>query len=461
MGAGTDVLGGGMNESGIGELLVRLRNARGSVTQAKVAAEFNEVEGSAVPTMTGKEIGRYEREVRLPSERTRSILARVFGVDPALLDQAHASSRRRKAEECGKTARSAPTAAMAAAGRAAVPPSACVLAADAARSARFARFIASTNSNETTVEQLDADIARLARHFVSRPLKELYAEIRELRDETFDLLRGRQRPQQTSDLLVAASRLCGLSAHVCLDAGDYDSAGSHARAAWSCAEAAGHHEMQAWVRSVESLIAFWNGNPQRAADLAKHGQRYVAHGSVGVRLASLEARALAVAGDAQGAVAALMTAEKVRDAMKGPDMMPGVFGFPTAKQFTYAGTMHLAIGGPKHVRQAIDCAETAVNLYHAAAPDDRSTFDLLAANLDLARGRMLAGETEAAEVLLGAVLDSGPGQLSASILNRLGALADELGAAQYRGSPQIAHLRARIVHAAVPAAASAATPRSR
>ncbi|MEX2969533.1 XRE family transcriptional regulator [Streptomyces sp. C184] len=445
-----------MNESGIGELLVRLRNARGSVTQAKIAAEFNEVEGSSVPTMTGKEIGRYEREVRLPSERSRGLLARVFGVDPALLDQAHAVSRRRKAEKRGKAAPSAPTAAMVKAGRAAVPPSACALAADAAQSARFARFIASTNSNETTVEQLDADVARLARHFVSRPLKELYAEIRELRDETFELLRGRQRPQQTTDLLVAASRLCGLSAHVCLDAGDYDSAGSHARSAWSCAEAAGHPEMQAWVRSIESLIAFWNGNPQRAAKLAQHGQSYSARGSVGVRLASLEARALAVAGDAQGAVAALVTAEHARDAMPGPDVMPGVFSFPTAKQLTYAGTTHLAIGGPSHVQQAIDCAETAVGLYRVAAADDRSTFDLLAANLDLARGHMLAGETDAAEVLLGVVLDFGPAQLSASILNRLGAVAGELGAAQYRGSPRIAHLRERILSATKPAALPAA-----
>ena len=57
-----------MDELGIGELLVRLRNARGSVTQAKIAAEYNQVEDSSVPTMTGKEIGRYEREARLPSE---------------------------------------------------------------------------------------------------------------------------------------------------------------------------------------------------------------------------------------------------------------------------------------------------------------------------------------------------------------------------------------------------------
>ena len=115
-----------------------------------------------------------------------------------------------------------------------------------ARSARFARFIASTNSNETTVEQLDADIARLARHFVSRPLKELYAEIRELRDETFDLLRGRQRPQQTSDLLVAAnSSVCRPAS--ALDAGDYDSAGTRRALPGPARRLPGTTRCRAWV----------------------------------------------------------------------------------------------------------------------------------------------------------------------------------------------------------------------
>ncbi|MFE7313904.1 XRE family transcriptional regulator [Streptomyces sp. NPDC057555] len=420
-----------------------------------MAAEFNAVEGSAVPRLTGKEIGRYEREQRLPNSRTRGILAQVFGVDRAVLDRAHAVSRRSQRGERLPVAAAEGSAVVTERGKPS-SPSSPALAADAVDSAKFARFLASRNATATTVEQLDADAVRLARNFISRPWEELYGEIRDLRNETFDLLRGRQRPRQTSDLLVTASKLCGLSAHVCLDMGDYESAATHARTAWSCAEAVGHNEMRAWVKSVESLIAFWDGNPQRAAELAQQGRNHASCGSVGVRLASLEARALAVAGNAYEASVALAAAERARGAMRARDEMPGIFGFPAAKQLTYAGTTHLAIGGARNVRRAIECAESAVGLYREAAADDRSTFDLLAAHLDLVRGHMLAGDLDSAETVLVAVLDSGPEQLSASILNRLDTLSRELGAAQYRGSKRIAHLRERIMNAAPPAASPAA-----
>ncbi|MFI6683506.1 XRE family transcriptional regulator [Streptomyces sp. NPDC050485] len=302
------------------------------------------------------------------------------------------------------------------------------------------------------VEQLDSDVARLARQFVSHPLSELFAEIRGLRDETFELLRGRQFPRQTTDLYIMAGRLCGLSAHVCLDVGDYASAKTHARTVWACAEAAENNELRAWVRSVESLIAFWNGRPRQAAQLAKAGQEFSSPGSIGVRLASLEARALAVSGDAAGAASALETADRARERAGGGDEDPGIFNFPMAKQYAYAGTTHLAIGGRSSVLTAIDCAQAAVDLYRRAADDDQSTGDLFAAHLDIARGHMLNGDLDGTESLVGFVLDSPPGKLSASILTRLDALGRELGAPQYRGAVQVTRLRERIKYAATPAA---------
>ncbi|MZE77299.1 helix-turn-helix domain-containing protein [Streptomyces xinghaiensis] len=434
-----------MGELGIGALLARLRQDLGK-SQQGIANRYNEVEGRGA--LTGKEIGRYEREVRIPSEHARRYLAEVFGVDQVLLDRAAAASkaRRREAAPLSVPAIKEPG----------PPPSRRTLAADAVASARFARFLASRNADETAVDQIDADVARLSRHFVSHPLADLHDEIRDLREETFETLRGRQRPRETADLLVAAGRLCGLSAHVCLDVGAYDSAATHARTAWACAEAAGHNGLRAWVRAAESLIAFWSGDPARAADLARLGQQYTAPGSISARLASLEARALAVAGDPRGAATALVTAERARETMRGGDEVPGIFSFPDAKQFTYAGTTHLAIGGDHNVRHAIEAAETAVDLYREAADDDRSTFDLLAARLDLAQGHLFAGDLDAAAVLLGSVLSSPPGQLSASIVTRLGKFASQLGAAKYRGSPQVAALRERMKstaeHIAAPAA---------
>ena len=441
-----------MGDTGIGALLVRLRTARGW-TQQRVADEYNLLEGRAAKT--GKEIGRYEREARIPVPYTRRYLAQVFGVEAAVLDQAVAFSKSQRVGD-GMNGVSLELSA-----RSSVRPRSAVgvVSEDAVASADFARFIALRNADEFVVEQLEADVARLARAYVSHPLLELYVEIKRLRDGVFELLRGRQHPRQTADLYVAASRLCGLSAHVCLDLGDYDSAATHTRTARACAEVAGHEEMLAWVRAVESLIAYWTGRYEQAARLAQVGRHHRARGSIGARLASLEARALAIAGDRAGAVVAMVDAERLREAMPGHDEMPGVFAFPAAKQFAYAGTTSLAVGGREHVRQAIASADTAIRLYRSAEDEDRSVGDLFAAHVDIARGHMLLGNLDGTETMLAFVLDSPPERMSASIVRRLTALGRELGGPQYGGAAQAAHLRERLQHTAVRAALPAAHSR--
>lgn len=442
-----------MGDTGIGALLVRLRTARGW-TQQRVADEYNALEGRAAKT--GKEIGRYEREARIPVPYTRKYLAQVFGVDIAVLDRAVAVSKSLRGEEgsASEPAQERPA-------RPSVPlrPGVGAVSSDAVVSADFARFIAQRNADEFVVEQMEADVARLARAYVSHPLLELYVEIKRLRDGAFELLRGRQHPRQTADLYVAGSRLCGLSAHVCLDLGDYDSAATHARTARACAEAAGHEGMLAWVRAVESLIAYWTGRYEQAARLAQAGRHHRAGGSITARLASLEARALAIVGDRAGAVAALADAERSREAMLGHDEVPGVFAFPAAKQFAYAGTTQLAVGGREHVQQAISSANTAIRLYRSAEDDDQSVGDLFAAHVDLARGHLLLGDLDGTEAMLGFVLDSPPERMSASIVRRLTALGRELSGPQYGGAALAARLRERLQHTAVLAALPSAHPR--
>ncbi|MQS35476.1 helix-turn-helix domain-containing protein [Streptomyces katsurahamanus] len=440
-----------MGDTGIGALLVRLRTARGW-SQQRVADEFNTLEGRSAKT--GKEIGRYEREARIPVPYARNYLAQVFGIDAVLLDQAVAFSRSRRD--------GAGTAEVEIGLSAPMPESSQVrgdaLSADAVQSADFARFIAQRNADELVVEQLEADVCRLARTYVSHPLMEQYIEIKRLRDGVFELLRGRQHPRQTTDLYLSASRLCGLSAHVCLDLGDYDSAATHARTARACAEAVRHEGMLAWVRAVESLIAYWTGRYEQAARLAKAGRRHRASGSIAARLAGLEARALAIVGDATGAIAALSDAERSREAMSGRDDVLGVFGFPVAKQFAYAGTTLLAVGGQEHVQQAVASADMAIRLYRRAEDDDQSVGDLFAAHVDLARGHLLMGDLEGIEEMLGSVLGSPPERMSASIVSRLTALGKELGGPQYGGAAQAAHLRERLQHTAILASPPTAHP---
>ncbi|WP_251062088.1 MULTISPECIES: helix-turn-helix domain-containing protein [unclassified Streptomyces] len=165
-----------MGDTGIGALLIRLRTARGW-TQQRVADEYNALEGRAAKT--GKKIGRYERGARIPVPYTRKHLAQAFGVDVAVLDRAVAVSKSLRGEDDR-----APEPPQERPARPVVPSCSGVGAvwADAVVSADFARFIAQRNADELVVVQLEADVARLARAYVSHPLLELYVEIKRLRD---------------------------------------------------------------------------------------------------------------------------------------------------------------------------------------------------------------------------------------------------------------------------------------
>ncbi|NYI05551.1 XRE family transcriptional regulator [Allostreptomyces psammosilenae] len=320
-----------------------------------------------------------------------------------------------------------------------------LLATDARQSARFALAMAATNVSDVALEQLDADVDRLARTYVSQPVTTLFEEIRSLRADVFRLLEGRQRPGQTSHLFLAAARLCGLSAHVCLDLGDYSSATTQARTARQCAELAGSKELVGWIRSVESLIAYWDGRPTEAVSLARAGRANAGSPSATTRLASLEARACARVGDAEGALAALRVSQEARHLLGGGEQSGGgVFEFPEAKQWAYAGTTLLTIGGA-HLGAAIDASTRAVELYRTAPDADRSSGDLLAAHVDLAGAHLAVGDLDATRVMAEVVLGAPVERRTASILRRMHGLAESLSPPARSGSPVARTVRSEIL----------------
>ncbi|MFJ4870768.1 XRE family transcriptional regulator [Streptomyces sp. NPDC088757] len=328
-------------------------------------------------------------------------------------------------------------------------------AADTEISARLARHVAENNVNTLVLEQFDADVERLAREFVSRPLPLLIPEIRRARGAVFRLLEGRQQPSQTRHLYVVAGWLSGLAAHVSLDLGDRSGAATHARTVVQCAEISEHSSLRAWVRSFQSLAAYWAGDYRRAGDLAQAGHsegRGPGTGTIKARLLSLEARARAAEGDKHGTLKVLALAHEARgDA--GPDELPGVFSFPEAKQWAYAGTTLLAVGGDKQIRHAISASNRSVELYQAGPEGDRSPGDLQAAHLDLATAYLADGDVEGAGAKLSEVFAAEV--YTASITIRLRNLAALLGSEPYRGARSAVDLRAHIQEVTVrPALAS-------
>lgn len=314
--------------------------------------------------------------------------------------------------------------------------------ADASDAAQFAREVTSTAASQRTLDQIGVQIRRLAAEYVFRPAAELFVDIRKLRDTVFQLLRTNRLPDQMRQLYLDASRVAGLQAHICLDLGQYRAAHTHARAAYLCADVAGHNGMRAWVRGLQSLISYWDGDLIDAVDLARDGARHCSHGSVAARLPSLEARACAALGDKDNALAALDRADRARSTVVDDD--EGLFTFPRAKQAVYTGTTLLTIGDRASAARAARESSQALKLYEAAAPTDRSSGDMLAARLDLGSAYLLQDDLDGLRDQLDVVLAVPQVRRTASIVKRTADIGDRLDLSRYANSVQGQQLRSAI-----------------
>ncbi|MBT8227072.1 MAG: helix-turn-helix domain-containing protein [Dactylosporangium sp.] len=320
------------------------------------------------------------------------------------------------------------------------------LAADdeARAAARFAHQVASGVTSTVAMEYLEVAVCGLARRYVSTPLFDLFSDIRGLRIQVFTMIDDNRCPSQMRDLHLAASRLCGLQAHVCLDLGQYPQADDLARTAWLCANLADHPGMRGWVRALQSLIAYWDNRPADALNAATDGMTRVHEGSITIRLSALQARAASALADRPAALRALEAAERARERLRDDDKTGGLFVFPQAKQETYAGTTLLTLGCPALMRQAIDHSRRAIAHYETAAPPERSSGDLCAAHLDLAQAYLRCDDLDASDHELRVVLAQPPTQRTASIRTRVTQLADRLTAPRYEPVPLARDMRGAI-----------------
>ena len=205
----------------------------------------------------------------------------------------------------------------------------------AAESARFGQFAEQSNVGPHTLEQFRADLTRIVTTYPNRPVYPMFVELRALRNRAFELLEGRQYPEQSRELYLVAGVLCGVLANASFDLGWLPAAETQARTAFLCAELAGNNALRAWVRGTQSLVAYWDERPRAAVELAADGWRYVPEtGTAWVRLAAIEARAHARLRDQRGTENALARAEQAREEVRGPDDPGGMLAFPSRSRAT-------------------------------------------------------------------------------------------------------------------------------
>jgi hypothetical protein len=294
-----------------------------------------------------------------------------------------------------------------------------------------------SNVGELTVEQLHADIERIAQSYLRTPIRPLFVKSRAIRDRAFGLLAGNQSPRQSRDLYSAAGWAITLLAWMSVDLGRPDIAEGHTRTAWACAEAADHDVLRGWIRATQHTAAFWQEDFARAAAYAEDGLRYSA-GTARLFLASAASVDLARAGRTDKARELLDIARTL--AVRPADSEPGgVFlCTPERAEGVWADTQ-LAFGD---AHRTADHADHSVAQFESVPYATRNMGSERMARLQQAKARLLLGQLDGAVEAAEPVLDLPPEYRVRPLIHRLAEVAALT--APYVRSPTGRMLRDRI-----------------
>lgn len=138
-------------------------------------------------------------------------------------------------------------------------------------SARFWRWSATTNVDDDVLDQMTADVAEIARREQLDPPAATFSTLLAARDDVFALITGPQQPRHTTSLYKIASQLCAMLSLVSFDLRHPHAANTHARTALHCAEVSGYTQVRAFVRWVQSVVAYWEGSYDEANQLVETG----------------------------------------------------------------------------------------------------------------------------------------------------------------------------------------------
>jgi hypothetical protein len=281
-----------------------------------------------------------------------------------------------------------------------------VLTMAAQRAKKFTMLAGQAGTTAEVIDQIREDVRRLAQEYPQRPLGDLLGELAEIQDVVFSLLEQRQRPTQARELSFLGGVVGGMLAKASHDFAEPGAAMTQARTAFLCAENADHNGLRAWLRGLQSLVAYWAGRAQEAVRYARSGAEYasVAGNTTTVWLAMNEARAAARLGDASTVHTALAAAESAWDQVRTDDLdeFGGLCTFSHTRHLYYAADTLCWL--PNAATKAARYAEQAVAAYSDTRSRDWAFGDQAGSHSNLAIARILGNDLEGAQEALAPVL---------------------------------------------------------
>ena len=227
-------------------------------------------------------------------------------------------------------------------------------------------WITASNTTDEAISHMDQTRAALAEAHTRLPPGQVLADVSRLHRQVQALLvSGRQRSRQARELFRIDADLLA-HASLLLDDIQYSAtAKAHGAAAMLCAEEAGHS--RAYALSAQAKTARWHGvrlggregSPYfaRSADLARRGFELSPDAPVRVLLASQEASAAALLGNAARARRALQDARDAASSPQAADAGLSTWSCPGPRQALYALSVAIRLRDPDEALRAAEMAD--------------------------------------------------------------------------------------------------------
>jgi hypothetical protein len=297
--------------------------------------------------------------------------------------------------------------------------------------------LTATSIGEDAIQQIEQAAISVAESHTRAPARKLLSQVIPLHQRARSLLDGKLRLSQQRELYRTESLLLS---HACLLLGDLNEntlAERYGIAALAFAREAGAD--QAVAMTVLAKTFRWQKRLTESMDMARRGYACSPNTPIRVQLASQEANAAALLGDAARAREALARAERSAESVT-PDSGLSAWSFPIARQAVFAQSVATQIGDADAMLEAAAVADAA---WSAGAPKVSANWAQLRVGAAIAH--LMNGSLDGAIAEAEPVLTLPPSMRVATVTAYAERLMRRLEHPQYKGAAGVNELSERLV----------------
>jgi hypothetical protein len=301
-----------------------------------------------------------------------------------------------------------------------------------------------TNVDDVQLDDLWSDLDFLGGAYTRTDPDSILDQLAVVEERTASLLKGRQRPKQTQDLLLIGAKSSAMMAWIAGDLGRYRLSRELNSAAWLYTQYADDFLARRWVRTSQARVAFWSGNGIESAKLAADGLNYRVGGLTDAPLILAEARGWSSVQAERQVLDAIERWTTIEDPDLGAGGEDRFFNITKDRRHYMAGTSLLSVG---QASAALREFTTARESFEKMSLENRWDAMDPMIRIDTGRAHLRLDDLEGAAAQVAPLLDTGVGKQPDMVRAMLKLLATELSGPRWRSATTARNLAEALLDA--------------